>query len=106
MPADARQEVERLPGVHCAAPQKVAAATTVCAFFKAMAFHQPRIVPRQCVSARSLALYLARLLRGMTCEPFGCDRKFTHVFVGVTSKELVRDVRDIDRIINRHFVVH
>jgi hypothetical protein len=42
----------------------------------------------------------------MTGEPFGCHREFPHVFVGVTREELVRDVRDIDRIINCHFVVH
>jgi uncharacterized Zn-finger protein len=71
-----------------------------------MAVHQPRMFPPQRVSARSLALHLARLRCDMTGEPFGCYCEFPHVFVGMAREELVRDVRDIDRIINRHFVVH
>src|SRR5713226_6409730 len=92
VPADARQKVEHLPRVHRATPQEIAASTGVCAFFKAMAFHQARMFPRQRVSARSLALHLARLLRDMTGEPFGCPREFPHVVVGVTAEELVCDV--------------
>jgi hypothetical protein len=98
MPADARQKVERLPRVHRATPQEVAASTRVRAFFKAMAFHQARMFPRQRVSTRSLALHLARLLRDMTGEPFGCHREFPHVFVGVNLDTVVR------RAVSRSFV--
>ena len=49
--------------MHGEARQKVAAPAAVCSFFKPMAFRRPRILPLQRVSARSLALNLARLLR-------------------------------------------
>jgi hypothetical protein len=52
--------------MHRAATEKIAAAAAVCAFFKAMAVHQPRMFPGQRGSARSLALHIARLLRNMT----------------------------------------
>jgi len=59
MPTGARQEVERLSGVHGEARQKVAAATAVCAFFKPVAFHEPRVFLWQSLSARSLPLRFA-----------------------------------------------
>src|SRR5260221_13456946 len=90
MPADARQQVEQLPGVHRAARQKVAPAAAVCSFFKAMPFHQPRICRLQGASTCTLALNLARLLRDVTHKLLSREREFSHVFVAMMAREAVR----------------
>jgi hypothetical protein len=106
MPANERQQIEHLPGVHRAAGQKVPAAAAICSLFKPMTFHQPRTFRIQGASACSLALNLARLLREVTHELFRCKRELTHVFVGMKSEGTVQNIRDVDCIINRSVVVH
>jgi hypothetical protein len=46
------------------------------------------------------------LLLDVIHEPFGCGRKRPNVCVWVVDQQIVLGICDLDRVIDRHFVVH
>ncbi|MQA75720.1 MAG: hypothetical protein GEU88_15495 [Solirubrobacterales bacterium] len=94
-----------IAGPRGSARQEVATAVAVCLFSERVAFHETPMPHRQCVSglAHASSHDCSAILAH---EPFRFHRPHPHVVVRIIRQNGAHDVRDVDCIVDVHFVFH